>query len=301
MSREAAWVFKGYAEGAVDYLLKPVDPEILRAKVSVFVELYRRGEEIKRQTLLVAEGKAKDAFLAAVAHELRTPLAAAKAQAQLAIRQLGDTSDSVKRGLTTITRQIDRVARFVEELFEASRQQLGSLVLEMRTFDFSDLVKEACDRMQLTTEKHHLSCKAESGLIITADRDRVEQVLTNLLSNAIRYSPEGGSIEVEAVRRGDELLIVVTDQGLGIPKEKHTAIFERYGRAHAADFGGMGLGLTIAKGLVDLHGGAISVESDGVPGRGSTFKVRLPLQAQTQPMPQVDSELPVIQSGGTDA
>lgn len=283
ISREAAYVFRGYAEGGVDYLLKPIDPDILRAKVSVFVELYRRGEEIKRQTLLVAEGKAKDAFLAAVAHELRTPLTATKAQAQLALRQLGDAPDNVKRGLVVICRQIDRVSRFVEELFEVSRQQLGRLVLAPTTFDFAELLAEVCDRMQPTTEKHHLTCRADGPMNISADRDRVEQIVTNLLSNAIRYSPNGGAIEVTASTNGAQVELQVRDEGMGIPPDKQEAIFERFGRAHAADYGGMGLGLTIARGLVQLHGGDITVQSTGAPGEGTVFTVRLPVHTVVLP------------------
>jgi signal transduction histidine kinase len=278
ISREAAYALRGYTEGGVDYLLKPIDPEILRAKVSVFVELYRRGEEIRRQTLAVAQSKAKDAFLAAVAHELRTPLTAAKAQAQLALRQLEDAPDRIKRGLITIERQIDRVAKFVEELFEVSRQQMGSLVLDISRFDFSELLQEVCERMQLTTARHLITYRSDRPLWLIADRDRVDQILTNLLSNAIRYSPEGGAVEVVVTSDGHHLTFEVRDEGLGVPKEKQALIFERYGRAHPADFGGMGLGLTISKGLVSLHGGDIWVESEGIPGRGSTFGVKLPVE-----------------------
>src|SRR3954469_15858453 len=120
LSRETAYVFKGYESGAVDYLLKPVDPEILRAKVRVFCDLYVRGERIRRQAL---ENEVKDVFLASVVHELRTPLAAAKAQTQLALHQLseGHGEPNAARSLRVISRQIDRLVRPVSDLLDVKR------------------------------------------------------------------------------------------------------------------------------------------------------------------------------------
>src|SRR2546429_7171200 len=120
LSRETAYGFKGYEQGAVDYLLKPIDPEILRAKVRVFCDLFVRGEQIRRRAF---ENEAKDVFLADVVHELKTPLAAAKAQAQLALHQLGEqrTDAGTARALRLISQQIDRLNRLVGDLLVASR------------------------------------------------------------------------------------------------------------------------------------------------------------------------------------
>jgi signal transduction histidine kinase len=275
LSREAAYVFKGYAEGAVDYLLKPIDPEIVRAKASVFVELFRRGERIKRDAALVAASEAKDAFIGAVSHEMRTPLTAAKAQAQLAIRQLGDTGGSSKKALGLIARQIDRVIRLVEELLDMTRLQSGKLVLRPQTFDLEALSREVAERMGALSDKHRLQVSCDAPVWITADQDRVDQILTNLISNALRYSPDGGPVELALFHRAEMANIAVADQGVGIPGDRLEAIFERFAQAHGPTFGGIGLGLAITRELVRLHGGKIWAESKGL-GRGATFHVVLP-------------------------
>jgi signal transduction histidine kinase len=275
LSRETAYVFKGYAHGAVDYLVKPVDPEILRAKVQVFCDLFVRGEEIRQQAL---ESEVKDVFLAAVVHELQTPLAAAKAQAQLALHQLGQRRGEAgtAEALRVISRQIDRLTRLVGDLLDANRLESGDLQLNMTRFDLPALLQDVRTRMEPADDRHSLRVAAPASLLIEGDRDRLEQVLVNLVSNAIRYSPEGGPVEIKVQQAGDSVEISVTDRGLGVPKEHQPVIFERFGRAHGPAFGGLGLGLAISKGIVEQHGGAIWVESAGTPGSGSTFHVRLP-------------------------
>jgi signal transduction histidine kinase len=281
ISRETAYVVRSYGQGAVDYLLKPVDPDILRSKVSVFVELYRRGEQLRRQAATLAAAEAKDAFLLSVAHELRTPLAAAKAQAQLAIKQLGDSQQGPGRALAIISRQIDRLARLVSDLLDINRLEGGHLKLQLESFDLRPLLEEIRDRMMSLSSAHSISIVAPPNLLMTADPNRLEQVVVNLLSNAQRYSPKGGEIVVEAKVEGDQLSLSVSDQGIGVPKEMQSLIFERFGTAHGSAFGGLGLGLTIARGIVEQHGGEIRVESDGNE-EGSTFRIRVPLHSHLQ-------------------
>jgi signal transduction histidine kinase len=119
---------------------------------------------------------------------------------------------------------------------------------------------------------------APERLSVVADRDRIEQVLENLLVNAIRYSPDGGKISVSGKKEGDVVHLVVRDRGLGVPKEHQEVIFERFARAHGPVYGGLGLGLAISKGIVEQHGGRIWVESSGKPGEGSAFHVEVPLR-----------------------
>jgi len=275
LSRETAYVFKGYAHGAVDFLLKPIDPDILRAKVRVFCDLFVRGEKIRKQAL---ESEVKDVFLSSVVHELQTPLAAAKAQAQLALHQLGEQQGEVgtARALRVISRQIDRLARLVGDLLDVNRLESGQLELNPSQFDLVVLIEEARGRMQPAGGQHQIRVRAPDRLQIFADRDRIDQVLVNVLSNAIRYSPEGGEIEIAVETAGDAVHIAVKDHGLGIPREHQKTIFERFGRAHGPSFGGLGLGLAISRGIVEQHGGTIEVESSGKPREGSTFHVRLP-------------------------
>jgi signal transduction histidine kinase len=275
LSREMAYVFKGYAHGAVDYLLKPIDPDILRAKVRVFCDLFVRGEKIRKQAL---ESEVKDVFLSSVVHELQTPLAAAKAQAQLALHQLGEqeTEAGTARALRVISRQIDRLARLVGDLLDMNRLESGQFELNPSEFDLVGLIEEVRGRMQPAGGQHPIRVRAPDRLQIVADRDRIDQVLVNLVSNAIRYSPEGGEIDIAVGPTGDAVHIAVKDRGLGVPREHQQTIFERFGRAHGPSFGGLGLGLAISRGIIDQHGGTIEVESSGRPGEGSTFRIRLP-------------------------
>jgi len=280
LSRETAYVFKGYEQGAVDYLLKPIDPAILRAKVRVFCDLFVRGEQIRRRAF---ENDAKDVFLADVVHELKTPLAAAKAQAQLALHQIGERRGGANtaRALRLISQQIDRLNRLVGDLLEASRLDSGTIELKLAEFDLPALLEEMRHRMQPLGEQHPIRVQAPETLALMADKDRVEQVLANLLSNAIRYSPQGGPIEVTATPSAKAVRLSIRDHGLGIPKEQQPLVFERFGRAHGSSFGGLGLGLAISKGIVEAHGGRIWVESEGKPGEGSVFQIELPLRPRS--------------------
>jgi signal transduction histidine kinase len=275
LSRETAYVFKGYAHGAVDYLLKPIDPEILRAKVRVFCDLFVRGEQIRKQAL---QSEVKDVFLSSVVHELQTPLAAAKAQAQLALHQLGERREEVStaNALRVISHQIDRLTRLVNDLLDVDRLESGAFELQTSQFEVAPLLEETRKRIEVPGGRHRMQIRAPERLFLVADRDRIEQVLENLLVNAIRYSPDGGEITVTAEKEGNSVHLVVRDQGLGVPKEHQEVIFERFARAHGPAYGGLGLGLTISKGIVEQHGGRIWVESSGKPGEGSAFHVRLP-------------------------
>ncbi|HWC75417.1 MAG TPA: HAMP domain-containing sensor histidine kinase [Gemmatimonadales bacterium] len=276
-ARETASMFQAYARGAVDYLLKPLEPEILRAKVRVFCDLFVRGELIRRRAV---QGQPKDVFFASVVHELQTPLAAAKAQVQLALHQLEPRSgeSSTSHALQVIAHQIDSLARLVGDLLDANHLDLGVFEVHPFWFDLPGLLDEVRTSLQALSDKHPIHVRSPEHLAVLADRGRIGQVLSNLLSNAIRYSPDGGDIDVLAEQERESVHVAVQDHGLGVPNEHQNIIFERFSRAHRAS-GGLGLGLMIAKGIVQRHGGRIWVESDGVPSHGSTFHVTLPLPA----------------------
>ena len=250
-----------------------------------FISVARDITERQRaETALRLASEAKDAFLAAASHELRTPLAAAKGHAHLALLKLGgQTEAGPGKSLQIINRQIDRMAKLVEDLLDISRLQAGRLSLELEPFDLSQLVLETRDRMAVLSQTHELKVEVPERLEGTWDRGRLDQVLTNLLSNAIRYSPEGGQVLVRVAAEGDSgVHLSVKDQGVGIPSEKQRLIFERFGRAHGSKYGGLGLGLTISQGIVEQHGGRIWAESTGTVGQGSTFNVWLPRRTEAQ-------------------
>ncbi len=292
ISREVAYVCQGYSFGAVDYLLKPVDPVILRAKVQVFVDLHQRGEIIRSQAKALGEIEARDAFLGVIAHEMRTPLTAAKAQAQLALRQFPEADDSgAKRAILVIGRQIDRLVKLVGDMLDVGLLKDAALVLDPRAFDLARLLPEFVDRLGPLSSGLTLSIEAPPQLMVTADRDRLDQVITNLLFNAIRFSPAGGAIVLAARIEGKNLHLSVKDEGLGVDKGKQELIFERFGRAHGASYGGLGLGLSIAKGIVEQHHGRIWIESDPPQGPGSTFHVVIP-QPETNGLPHLEKTPP---------
>jgi len=213
------------------------------------------------------------------AHELRTPLQAARGFVHLARKKAGPNLDAgVERALQGLSRSVDRMARLVENLLDVGRLQSGDLGLEPRPMDLHGLLSEVAEHLLPMQEHRRIEVKAPQGLMLEADRERLDQVFTNLLSNALRYSPEGGSIIVDAQEEHEGVHIIVKDHGLGIPPEKLPVIFERFGRAHGTAYGGLGLGLTIARGIVERHGGRIWAESSGRTGEGSTFHVVLPRQ-----------------------
>lgn len=226
---------------------------------------------------LRAAGEAKDAFLTVAAHELRTPLQAARNYVYLARMKRGEgVSAGVERALQGLSRSVDRMAKLVESLLDVSRLQRGELYLEPGLMDLHELLSEVAEHVQPLEEERRIEVRVPRGLLLAADRERLHQVFTNLLANAVRYSPDGGRVVVEARQEGEQLHVTVSDQGLGIPPEMLRTIFERFNRAHGISYGGLGLGLTIARGIVERHGGRIWAESTGRAGEGSTFHVVLP-------------------------
>nr|WP_224245016.1 response regulator EpsF [Hyalangium gracile] len=230
---------------------------------------------------LRAAGEAKDVFLTMAAHELRTPLQAARSFVFLARRKGGDgMNGGVERALQGLARSVDRMARLVENLLDVSKLQRGELHLEPGVVELRELLSEVAEHLEPLQEERRIHLHVPDGLVLAADRERLDQVFTNLLSNAMRYSPDGGTIIVGARREGEFVHVTVRDHGLGIPPEKLRFIFERFGRAHGVSYGGLGLGLTIARGIVERHGGRIWAESTGRQGDGSTFHVLLPREVQ---------------------
>ncbi|MDQ3266886.1 MAG: response regulator [Myxococcota bacterium] len=273
--REESYVSRGYGRGAVDYLMKPVDPEVIRVKASVFLDMYRQAHEQQEQVRTHAVREAQDAF-AVAAHELRTPLNAARIQTQLATQQAGSSDQRILRQLQVISGQIDRLVRMVDELFDVSRLRTGRVALHHTRFDLVELAREVVGRLQSGKGNHRHLLSGEASLDITADRDRLDQVLTNLVSNSIRYSPMGGEVEITVRRQEGRAVLSVRDEGLGISPDKLKTIFKPYAQAHRGAFGGLGLGLSIAQDLIHSHGGRIWAESAGLPGLGATFFVELP-------------------------
>jgi len=229
------------------------------------------------ETLRTANAE-KDMFLTMAAHELRTPLQAARSYAHLARVKAGeDLPPGVNRALQGIHRSVGRMASLVENLLDVGQLQRGELRMAAPVeLDAGRLLREVAEQFQPLPEGARLKVEAPEGLVVRGDRERLDQVFTNLISNALRYSPGGGPVYVTAREEPGQVHFEVKDHGLGIPVEKLERIFERFGRAHGISYGGLGLGLTIARGIVERHGGRIWAESAGKDGEGSSFHVVLP-------------------------
>jgi PAS domain S-box-containing protein len=226
--------------------------------------------------------RAQDEFLSIAAHELRTPVAAIKATAQVAERAIERgqfDAERTARHLQSIARSSDRLGALIEDLLDVSRLRTGRLQVRRGPVDLGPVVDEIVSRYSATDSSHLYSpVWPEEPIVVHADPLRMEQVLDNLLSNARKYSPNGGVIEIRASRDENGVLLTVSDQGIGLPAGQETRIFEAFGRGSNAavnQIQGLGLGLAICRQLVELHGGRIWATSAG-EGQGTTFSVWLP-------------------------
>jgi two-component system phosphate regulon sensor histidine kinase PhoR len=244
------------------------------ASSDLSVAVVRDISEVKRFE------ESREEFFSTAAHEFRTPLAVVKAHAQL-MRRRGQGDPA---GLDAIVRQIDRLTRMVQQLLEVARFRLGRTELRRERFDLTALLGESVDGMRPRVQDQRLLSSLTGPAPVIADRDRIGQVITNLLENALRFSPGGGDVEAALARCDGEAVVSVRDHGLGIAPERQERVFERYYRAHAGtpdDYGGLGVGLDVAREIVARHGGRIWFESE--PGAGSTFSFSLPLAPEERP------------------
>ena len=230
--------------------------------------------------------RARDEFLSIASHELRTPVTGIKGYAQLLLRaQASDRLEAARltRSLRAIDDATDRLTTLTKDLLDVSRIRLGQLPLRLHEIDLEELVRRVTYRFgdQLPPGLD-LIVDLQSPLPpIHGDADRLEQVVTNVLDNAIKYSPEGGTIWVEMGRFGDEIRIAVRDQGIGLPTDATESIFRPFGRALNAssrNLPGMGLGLYICRNIVERHGGRVVASSPG-EGQGTTIAITLPCDA----------------------
>lgn len=233
--------------------------------------------------------EAEDEFLSILAHELRTPLTPLKALAQLLVgrirrsRERGQPLDleMLEQNLVSIERQVDRMNALVGDLLSISRARRGKLEMDPAPFDLAASVRGTIERfVEATREegRHRFSVDAPASLLLTADRARVEQMLANLIGNAVKYSPRGGEVRVRLEARDGEALIAIADQGIGIAGDDLPRLGPAFtrGTGKAATFAGLGIGLHVAKLVAEAHGGSLRLESEG-EDRGTTARVLLPL------------------------
>ncbi len=334
--RDDAEVLEAYRLGAVDFLLKPIQPEILKAKASVFVELQRRTQEVERQAeqirahvlqereswlteqrsrmeaealkrrleeqrvhaaeleklnrRLEEDDRRKDEFIAVLGHELRNPLAPLVNGLEL----LDVANDgTVERARTVMRRQVEHLIRLVDDLLDMSRVSRGKIELRRSRVRCGDVMDQAVSlSTPLISERGHTLSTERAGEEIRVDGDevRLTQVLANLLNNAARYTEPGGTLVLSCVPHDSGVEFTVGDNGRGISPELLPRVFDLFVQEREGG-GGLGIGLTLVKQLVQMHRGEVQATSPG-PGQGSRFSVWLPAAAEASAEDEVEETTP---------
>ena len=225
----------------------------------------------------------KDDFIKMASHELKTPVTTIKGYVQLLMEKYRSNDDSILSGsLTTIDKQVTKLTKLITDLLDVTKIETGSFILNKESFSINELITDISNDVATTTATHSISLELEDGITVVADKDRISQVLLNLLANGIKYSPKTDKIIVKTQRRDNEIIVSVIDFGIGIPMQDHQNIFERFYRVEGKDentFPGFGIGLFIVKEFVTLHQGRVWVESKR--NNGSAFHFTLPLSTNT--------------------
>jgi signal transduction histidine kinase/CheY-like chemotaxis protein len=286
----------GYSLGAVDYILTPVVPAILRAKIAVFVDLFKKTEQIKRQAeereklireQAVAEharveaeraSAEKDRFLAMLSHELRTPLTPVLASVATLERD-GHDPGVTRECLQLIRRNVELEARLIDDLLDLTRIGKGKVQLSFEVVDAHTLLRNAIEICQLEIAEKKLDLHTQlhaSEIFLRADPARLQQIFWNLIKNAVKFTPNGGNLAIRTSNNGDgQFQIEVDDSGCGIDSEVMPRIFQAFEQGDQNQQSGLGLGLAISKALVEAHQGSIKAESAG-RNRGSKFTAFFP-------------------------
>lgn len=268
-------------------------PLVDRGRVVGIIAISRDVTQRKRgEERIQEEVRRRDQFLAMLSHELRNPLGAMTTATAL-LQAEPDDRETRARALSVLQRQSRQMARLLDDLLEASRVTQDKIELRRSTVDLAAVARDAVDVLRPLMESRgvQLAVSIEAGPIpIDGDPARLQQIHVNLLSNAAKYTPPGGHVHLEARREGGQAVVRVRDDGVGIPAEMLDSVFDLFvqsARTLDRSDGGLGVGLTLVRSLVNMHGGSVRATSEG-PGRGSEFEVRLPLLATSGELPPAD-------------
>ncbi len=257
---------------------------ILEDMYEVHEQLKKTQKKIKQQNVKLKKlDQIKSNFLNVTSHELRTPMSAIKGYIQMMMEQtLGNISEEQRNALNIVLRNIDRLDHLIQDILDISRLESGTLKLVPEKTNVKTMVEETVETMQSSADLKHITINAElEDKIpeITVDKERIQQVIINIISNAIKFSSDGSIIDVRSKEDKDFVLVEIQDFGRGIPKDKQKKIFETFFQVDSGmdrKFGGAGLGLAISRGIILAHGGEIWVES--IVGKGSTFYFAMPIK-----------------------
>ncbi|MBA3723584.1 MAG: PAS domain-containing sensor histidine kinase [Candidatus Levybacteria bacterium] len=273
-SFEMVFPLKG-ADGIFRPFLTRIIP--MRDSENNIIQWFGTNTDITKQKELERQ---KDEFLGIASHELKTPVTSIKAYGQVLQKMFQKKGDakSVEQ-LQKMDAQINKLTNLVEDLLDVTKIQSGRLEFHEDYFDFNELIQETVDELQLTTEKHEIITEFKKTKSIYADKERIGQVLTNLISNAVKYSPHAKKIIIKTTYDNTKVTLCVEDFGVGIPKDKQEKVFEQFFRVSGSKqsiFPGLGLGLYVSSEIIKREGGRIWVES--IEGKGSTFCISLPIK-----------------------
>jgi signal transduction histidine kinase len=294
-------------DGAQDFIVKPFSEKELLVRVRNLVRVEQAREEVValRETAESAN-RAKDQFLAMLGHELRNPLSPILTALQV-MKLRG--SPGAERERAVIERQVNHLTRLVDDLLDVSRIARGMIELKLAPVEMAEVVSKAIEMASPLYEqrKHRLAVDVmPHGLAVHGDAIRLSQIVSNLLMNAAKYTPSGGNITVGAARVGDEVELFVRDDGIGIAQDILPRVFELFVQAEQEldrPQGGLGIGLSIVKNLVERHGGSVSATSEGL-GKGSQFVIRLPtaptLAARCSDGARAEAAPPATRATGND-
>lgn len=288
---EKKYITRGYSTGGIDYVTKPVDPDILLLRVKTFYRLYEQNRVLNEmqdslrseiefrkaaQQEAQAASKRKDEFMSIASHELKTPLASMKAYVQLLDRTL-EKDERIKGYLDRTLAQINKLSSLIVDLLDTSRIENGRLKFNESLFNFNKLLKESVEMISQIYPDYKIGVSGDSNVLVRGDETRLEQVLLNYMTNAIKYSPEIRELELHSSVQDNFLIVSVRDFGIGIPKENQADVFRKFYRVEgsAQRFQGLGVGLYICYEIIQRHNGKCWLESE--VGKGSTFYFSLPV------------------------
>jgi len=285
------FITKGYASGGHDYLVKPFDPDILVLKIRTYIKLYEQTLELSNmQRVLIEEieqrKKAelkKDEFLSIASHELKTPLTSVKGYIQLAeISVLGDEKENALNFISRSSNQLKKLDTLITELLDISKMTTGNLEFHFSDFHFEPFLDNVIDVIHRSNPGRNIIKGGDIDFVLNGDEFRLEQVLLNYLSNAIKYSSEPHPVYIDVVKGEDAITVSVKDQGIGIDKADQANLFGKFYRAtqSSSKYQGLGMGLYICAEIIEKHGGTYGVESE--PGEGATFYFTLPTHNKNQ-------------------
>ena len=290
--------------GAQDFIVKPFAEKDLLVRVRNLIQAHQAHAQVDGlRRAAESANRAKDEFLAMLGHELRNPLSPIVTALQLMKLQGPEGSD---RARAVIERQVTHLTRLVDDLLDVSRIARGKVELKPDLVEMSEIVAKAIEMASplLEQRNHQLAVQVpRRGLLVDADITRLSQVISNLLTNAAKYTPAGGQITIRGEAIDDEVILHVRDTGMGITREVLPHIFDLFVQERQAidrAQGGLGIGLTIVRNLVERHGGTVQARSEGT-GRGSEFTIRLPRATWAEPSESIPSGLEIERRAGAKA